>query len=301
MLHLRDEPFLYRFSANAMGQREPKLGLVVSREGLDKKPAIEPEAPILEHYRKKFSWLNSFSDILQVGSKFGFNEGLNCSEHLDGVLVELPLPAIEKVGGKCPSCKGSGKDSLGIRDECMRCDGRQFETEHSLEKLTETAVSLSILLHSISLVWYSRPFDDTDRVPPPHQLLTVSTHVDYSLYGGALDGAFSIPLVRWLSTFPAKTRLQNAEKKMRVAWDHFYPSTSRLFSNQYFAEVSYEDGWLNVSCPGNACGLNPTGHRDKGRGYEFACHNTDTLPQQFTLLACLAEITDMAFEANIGQ
>jgi hypothetical protein len=70
----------------------------------------------------------------------------------------------------------------------------------------------------------------------------------------------------------------------------------KSFDEYYFqAYTQGNEGWLNVSCPGDACGLHPSnGYIDGERGYEFSCHNVDQPIQQFMLLAALAALHDLA-------
>lgn len=82
---------------------------------------------------------------------------------------------------------------------------------------------------------------------------------------------------------------------MKTAYKRMF-GPDHIDEYSFHAYVAYKGGWLNVGCPGNACGLNPTsqGVTEKGKGYEFACHNVDTPAQQITLLAGLAALHDKA-------
>lgn len=92
--------------------------------------------------------------------------------------------------------------------------------------------------------------------------------------------------------FDDAIRLVKMEDAMRKAYVRMLRA-DYLDSLSFRASVENERGWLNVSCPGSACGLHPTDHfmRD-GYGFEFSSHNVDTPAQQLTLLAGLAALHD---------
>lgn len=72
-------------------------------------------------------------------------------------------------------------------------------------------------------------------------------------------------------------------------------------SHDFRASVHNEDGWLNITCPGNGCGLNPGSLGiDPGRGYEFSSHNVDSPHQQLTLLAGLAALHERVDQELYG-
>jgi len=132
---------------------------------------------------------------------------------------------------------------------------------------------------------------------PFPQLLTVETITHNDMHGGSLGGMYSVPLTSWLASkvtdLPERHVyvIPEMEKAMKTAYYHML-SRGPLDDHSFSAHIAYRGGWLNVSCPGNACGLHPSHSRspDEGRGYEFSCHNVDSPAQQFTLLAGLAAL-----------
>lgn len=111
---------------------------------------------------------------------------------------------------------------------------------------------------------------------------------------------FSVALCDWfrkLGTGPIPEMVE----AMKIAYNH----TQRIRGSSsvfYFrASIDYSNGWLNISCPGNACGLNPWHNAVHNTGgYEFADHNVDTPFQQLTLLAGLAALHDRARKEGVG-
>ncbi|MCX6731489.1 MAG: hypothetical protein NTX55_00665, partial [Candidatus Parcubacteria bacterium] len=128
------------------------------------------------------------------------------------------------------------------------------------------------------------------------QLLVVETMFRKEMHGGSLWGEYSVPLVNWLSALGnERTEITDMTQAMIVAYTHMM-GDKFLSCHDFWAVVENQRGWLNVNCPGNACGLNPScGHEWKyGDGYEFTCHNVDSPVQQLTLLAGLAALHDRA-------
>jgi hypothetical protein len=67
----------------------------------------------------------------------------------------------------------------------------------------------------------------------------------------------------------------------------------RIFNSEPFDHFRFEiseKGGLIIDCPGDACGINPSGWSQisPDRGYKFGCHNVDTPAQQLILLIGLA-------------
>jgi len=112
------------------------------------------------------------------------------------------------------------------------------------------------------------------------------------MHGGSLSGLYSIPLVKWMSEKVGRN-IPEMVGAMSTAYEHMLGPGSAKYG-PFRASVDYEGGWLNVYCPGDACGLNPdsNGLEGDGRGYEFSCHNVDSPAQQLTLLAGLAALHD---------
>lgn len=182
--------------------------------------------------------------------------------------------------------------------DCIHCTGVGKELIFDWQSAYACSASFTVFLVLTEFV-------KTETSAPFSQLLTVKTMIREGLDGGSLSGEYSIPLVKFLSNLydETKTRRSISEmiQAMKLAYNHMVGM--RKFDQFNFrASVDYEDGWLNVSCPGNACGLNPEHNagydmKRRGLGYKFNCHNIDTPVQQITLLAGLAALHDKARKA----
>lgn len=79
---------------------------------------------------------------------------------------------------------------------------------------------------------------------------------------------------------------------MRSAYElMFQKKTDRM---DRFSALCRQPKWLNLTIPGNACGLDPENYHDTSKdGYELLPHNVDCSLQQLTFLAGLACLHDL--------
>ena len=113
------------------------------------------------------------------------------------------------------------------------------------------------------------------------------------MHGGSLSGQYSVFLGRYLNDLPVGTSIEEMVLAMKRAYKIMDQGLGPL--PRFSASIDGDNGWLNVDCPGDACGLHPShGSVEESQGYEFSCHNVDTPQQQLTLLAGLAALHDKA-------
>lgn len=228
---------------------------------------------------------NEFEGSLE--KDLGFDESISRSEGSDFIKFEAKLPVLYRLLDEvCDDCEGSGRNEDQDR-ECLRCMGRG--KKHSFEWEQAFAVSASFNL-MLTLIAYPE-IETSSKIP---QLLTVELATDHGMHGGSLYGMYSTPLVKWLSSKPFPYQIVEMQQAMEVAYRHMMRSVSRF--DRFRAVLDFKGGWLNVDCPGDACGLHPASGSTTMRerlGYEFQCHNTDTPTQQLTLLAGLAALHDL--------
>lgn len=121
----------------------------------------------------------------------------------------------------------------------------------------------------------------TSRSSP--QLFVVDGwEVMMDMYGAALTVMLSKAMCAWMKR-RSQGNIPEVEVAMRrvyrTIWkDSLYAPTQRDF------QTWVEDGALHLTCPGNACGLDPEDHIHY-EGYRLLPHNTDSPGQQLTLLA----------------
>ncbi|MFC1775592.1 hypothetical protein ACFLY0_01930 [Patescibacteria group bacterium] len=246
------------------------------------------DSPIIGFLKENLS-LGQFHYSLD--SDFGFDGALHrIGEDTEFIIFSGALPNARKnIDGKCLSCGGTGNSSICDDEKCMICggDGKNWEFDHN----SLFTVSSSFIILFTAFAGYC---DYNTECEYP-QLMTVDmTAEKRSVYGACIGGKFGIDLVKWMSTFNPNTKITEMIEAIKCA----YGQMSGIVPDKYerfLASIDYENGWLNVSCPGNACGLNPSnGNVCAGEGYGFSPHNTDTPLQQLTLLAGLAALHDKA-------
>jgi hypothetical protein len=271
-------------------KEKPAIILRIHKGFIAHTKPISQTAPIvirfIDHFRfKKFS-----------GSMDG-NIGFDDSFVFEGVkenFVEFAvnIPEVKKYSGKkCEDCKGSGKDQLRD-DECLRCMGTGKEWFYDWKLAFAISASFTTISH-----WMQFPEKETSSLLP--QLMTVFTVTRDEMHGGSLGGDYSVELCNWMGSLylQNKGRYEVTEMTEAMKIAHKKMFGAFRFGQEYYlwAKIVNDNGWLNVNCPGDACGLHPADSffRD-GKGYEFACHNVDNPMQQITLLAGLAALHDKA-------
>ncbi len=208
---------------------------------------------------------------------FGFDGALTRHQVAGAVEFRGAIHSAVSVSDKtCQFCKGTGKDRRSFDGTCFHCSGRRLEWSYDYKKAFALGVSLSILLETLR-------FLETEEVLARHnQLLFVQIT---ALHGGcSIGGEYSAELVDWL-----EKRHRQTIEPMVVAMRRVYQAIFERISSidRFSASVDGAGGWLNVSCPGDACGIHPshTGRASHSCGYEFYDHNVDQPGQLLTLLA----------------
>lgn len=294
MIHLNNAPYGFSLSAFRIKDNNT-LQLLLHRRVVESRElqfinCREAESHIAE--LNEYG-VRSFLPELAEGSRFGFNGSFEVGSWKDDILplsVSIPTAEEDEI---CSMCHG--KESK----ECFVCSGsgKDYKIDHS--QTLAISATFSVLLGRLH---YHNIFMQEGSVQPPLQLLLVSTMTRVDAHGGSLWGAYSIPLVAWLAKQSEYSTLTSIGKTMKLVHKKLNPFSHHLYTNLDFNVQIQRDGWLNISCPGQACGLHPSHHGIRpGRGYEFQCHNVDTSFQQLVLLSALGALTDMAVAEGIGQ
>lgn len=290
MLTQKDIRCWYELSWRA---REKAIILGIHKDVLNHIQAIPKNGPIVQALMEEFQFAD-FSGELKVGADFGFDRVFKAQKSRGDFLeFRIKLPRIKKQTDQpCSQCNGTGKDELDPLEKCLGCGGAGYEKEYDWKKAYAISASFTVLLIILNVMTLQFPEKETSCPQP--QLMTIQTSTQPGQHGGSLHGEYGVSLCGWLSSLGRNTIVLEMVEAMKIAygrmldWDGFYTDSFR-------ARVDYENGWLNVSCPGDACGLHPShGSVTKDQGYEFSCHNVDSPTQQLTLLAGLAALHDKA-------
>lgn len=261
-------------------------------EFVDSDPAIDfivhPEA-IGCLSELKTTKLEGFVDD---GGNWGFGGKLRHTVDADGChRFRIPvLPFRKQTDRKCRDCHGSGKTQFDNR--CMHCNGAGFDEDICWDQVTEVSKSVSLL--SDRLLGFVT--GDTKTTSKKLQVMAPFTGVTETYF--PISGYFSPIFVKWLKSkrgyrsdpgdSVASAMISVWKVMEAVKGDDLYPYDER----QFWWET-HESGWLNISCPGDACGIHPgTSYVDPKRdnGYDFSCHNMDNPMQQMVLMAALAQL-----------
>ena len=244
---------------------------------------IPTASPVVDFLKKQFGFKIFESDF---SKNFGFEDGLKNAGTVNGFReFHIILPKIRVETDKvCRQCDGTGKREDFPDEECFYCDGAGKEHELHWHETTTISASLNVLFMTLCC-------SEIETFCALPQLMTIRLITELGPHGGSIGGTYGIEMCDWLRV--KNDNVPEMEQAMMVAYDHML--TLRHESRRSFrTDLHNGGGWLNVTIPGDACGLNPSHDRmDMRLGYDFSCHNTDTPAQQLTLLAGLAALHDL--------
>ncbi len=323
MLQYEDIPCWYDLSFDFT---KPALMLNVHEDFLSK-VSIPNEAPIINIMMQDYGFTSFAADL--SGKEFGFNgafKSVGIKEQF--AIFSIDIPLFEKpVMKRCEACQGNGNTMFealcpvckGTKQErkyipctfcegdnyphCHRCagGGKELVVDSQRHLFYEISATLAVFFQIMRQGIYTGQHTTCSF----HQLLEVETSIRKEMNGAPLSGIYSIPLVNWLAGFSPNTHLSKVEKAMTCAHRKIFGKNSDLEKRDIWAALGSGNGWLNISVPGDRCGIHPTHSSyslvNRGiQGYEFSCHNVDTPMQQLILLCGLAALCDMARKARVG-
>lgn len=250
------------------------------------KRSLTPDTPIISTMKEEFGFATFHRD-------FGFDGALMPAGDDKWIRFSAMLPVIfHLLGESCVVCGGSGKDEFSPDRDCLHCEGTK--KEHIFDWLPAYALSASL-----NVLFCLLEYPEIQTISNLPQLMTVQLATGHGMGASALSGMYSVPLVQWLARKQPPYAIPAMELAMQQAYQWMFGRKGVLRYGDFRASVDSEGGWLNVSCPGDACGLNPdhSGFSGvKGRGYRFLPHNVDNPVQQLTLLAGLAALHDLMYQ-----
>lgn len=264
--------------------KTPAIILRIHRDFLKEIKINFQNASIVKALMDSFGFTEFSGDFEQ---DIGFNKVFKRGKEKSGFIAfAAKIPKIKKLTDrKCRQCGGSGKDDL--RDmECPFCDGKGREYIMDWRQAETISASFTVLTMVLNYC------EKHTSVPFP-QLMTVETITRRDMHGGSLGGDISIPLRQWLISVSHRGGTPEVTAAMKIAYGRMFGL--RYYNDFHFRVDVRECGGFTADCPGDACGIHPHGwYMRDGEGYQFSCHNVDTVGQQITLLAGLAALHDKA-------
>lgn len=247
---------------------------------------IPKNSPILVSYKKNFRFK-------KFGEKFGEDLGFEGSIKFLGqsgefLEYQIPMSLCRKLGEKCKRCKGTGKDEDAYESRCLYCGGEGKEVNYDYKEAYEVSASLTILLQLFLL------FPDMETSSSLFQLISLETVTIRSAHGGSLSGEYSTEVVDFLRQ-RTPGDIPEMTAAMRAVHVKMEGGIRDYYKYSFSAYTQGSNGWLNVSCPGDACGLHPqdSSVSSSREGYGFSCHNVDQPIQQLTLIGAIAALHDL--------
>ncbi len=138
-------------------------------------------------------------------------------------------------------------------------------------------------------------FDGDTKSSLPQLMVIEYLRVEADIYGGAIGVTLTPSVAKWLSKIPDDNLLLEVQEAMMQADAHMWRDKRFPQSAHYFRAWCRQPKWINISVPGNACGLDPSDYYSDSldHGYKLSPHNTDSSLQQLTLLIGLAKLHDL--------
>ncbi|MDO8638903.1 MAG: hypothetical protein Q7R43_04975 [Candidatus Daviesbacteria bacterium] len=172
-----------------------------------------------------------------------------------------------------------------------RCDLPEGKTkEISWPALYNISASLMVMFDSLSI----SEEKTSSQIP---QLMHLSLSVGFDLHGGSMNAYFGKSIIPWLEKQPHDLSNKDIEQTMRNTDMHLNGKLIK-HQDQYlyrFLAWTRQPCWINLMCPGDACGLDPEDYNDpRPDGYKLLPHNIDSPLQQLTFIMGLARMHDLA-------
>ncbi len=281
MLTRETIPCWYELSFRGTNNK-PGILLRIHSDFVNSAKEIPANAPLVIGLKESFQF-KKFNG--RLGEDFGFENSLIYRGMKDGFLeYEIPTPLVRKFKDEiCIRCNSSGYDEV-MDANCLLCENGKIPY-YDWEVAFAVSATISLLLHSMRFPEY----ETTAKIP---QLMIVEATTIRASHGGSLYGEYGCELAAYLRSRPVDA-ISEMIDAMRIIHERMEGKISFYDNRDFQAYTQGNNGWLNISCPGDRCGLYPVDCR-LDRGYRFSCHNVDQPIQQLTLLASLAALHDLA-------
>lgn len=257
--------------------RIEKTALVEARKFLTMK------APIVRYYEEKLNNTPLFGELFIPPREkvWGFGEVLEQfpQERDDWISYHCDLPVILSA----EQVKWQGNDS-------------GFYGERNWERAEQVTVTLKVLFKTL---WrFEKQAAEKENAEDFPQLLIIENMlVESGLHGSEfsvkLSKRFCIWLERQIEDKEYRALEVEVEEAMKEAHFQMWQKPLSKREQREHRVDCHPPKSIHLSCPGNACGLDPEHSRIEDRGYRLHPHNVDSRIQQLTLLAGIAKLHDL--------
>lgn len=214
------------------------------------------------------------------------------TDHFQQKFQLEPFVRFSESGWGFGSCFRRSEDALDdgwLAFDCELPIAYQEKGEVDMRKVYAVRSTLCIVF---DLLWL---FEGETGVDQKQLMVVDAVRVDVEMHGGALCVGLTLAMCHWLSRQPDSIHLTEVEQ-FGYDVDRHLCRTERVLESVglHFRVLCRQPRWLNISVPGNACGLDPDSYDEwSDKGYTLCPHNVDSSIQQLTLLMMLAKIHDM--------
>jgi hypothetical protein len=260
---------------------------------------IKPSSPIIQDFQSRLPHIGEFK--LAFENEFGFDGVFRRKEKLgpknDSLFYEytITIPNLRNTE-TCYLCNGI---RMVGGTHCRSCGGKGLVSRLNWNNAHQVVATLA----SVSAD-FSCP-EEANYTGDESQLLTFASVYAEGSCGSSINALFSKRLCEWMRE-RGEGKIPEVEDAMALAWARMNNgSIEESDRRRIEAVIDTPEGWLNISCPGQGCGLYPSqGFKDYNGdviGAEFKPHNVDTPMQQLTLLAGLAALYQLAHKEIYGK
>jgi hypothetical protein len=214
-------------------------------------------------------------------------------DYLD-FLVPLPV-VVKRTEMDCESCNGSGEDENTGMQKCYRCHAGK-KLDYDWRTAYMTTASLGFLFHLVL------PLTEETTAEEPQHILIDGPMAEPGQHGSSLGGGFGSEFCKFLRDNPPD--LPEIVERARLAMVYANGHMLNLgIPDNFRTSVSCrENGFLTLTCPGDACGIHMSSHNpSEDEGSDFSCHNVDNPCQALTLIVGMAALEEEIDEAIIAN
>jgi hypothetical protein len=181
------------------------------------------------------------------------------------------------------------KNSLWTSCECAL---PVFRDDADHQKFIRIRATLSVLFQALAIYG----FDGDTEWNKPQLVVINGLRVECDLHGGSLSATLTPAMIAYLRAQPGNSELSEVSNAMKQASRHMLGRPKGYDDSHSYKAHCRQPKWINLTVPGDACGLDPGDYHDTSleSGYDMHPHNVDSSFQQLSFLMGLAKLHQLA-------